>query len=106
MAALEARSVAEEPRRGRVMLRPSPNRFRPFPLIAALTAAAGLWPAAQLAAQDDLAKARAAPLDQVLPMTAEVTAGRLDNGLRYFVRKNSEPKNRAFLRLVVNAGSV
>jgi len=88
------------------MLRPCPNRVHPFLLIAALIVAMGLWPAARLAAQDDLAKARVAPLDQALPMTPEVTAGKLDNGLRYFVRKNSEPKNRAFLRLVVDAGSV
>ncbi|HEX5046871.1 MAG TPA: insulinase family protein [Gammaproteobacteria bacterium] len=88
------------------MLRPSPNRIRPFLLIAALTVAVGLWPAARLAAQDDLAKARSAALGEALPTSAEVTAGKLDNGLRYFVRKNTEPKNRAFLRLVVNAGSV
>jgi zinc protease len=88
------------------MLRPSPNRIRPFLLIAALALAVGLLPEARLAAQDDLAKARSVPLDQALPTTTEVTSGRLDNGLRYFVRKNSEPKNRAFLRLVVNAGSV
>ncbi|HZF30277.1 MAG TPA: insulinase family protein [Gammaproteobacteria bacterium] len=88
------------------MLRACRNRARPFLLIATLTAVAAFWPAAHLAAQDDFARARAAPLDQALPTSAEVTTGALDNGLRYFIRKSSEPKNRAFLRLVINAGSV
>ena len=32
--------------------------------------------------------------------------GRLDNGLRYYIRANTQPQDRAELRLVVNAGSV
>jgi zinc protease len=32
--------------------------------------------------------------------------GRLPNGIRYYVRENHEPRDRAELRLVVNAGSV
>ena len=36
----------------------------------------------------------------------EIRYGRLDNGLTYYVRKNTEPENRAELRLVVGAGSV
>jgi zinc protease len=35
-----------------------------------------------------------------------VTIGTLPNGLRYYVRENPKPENRADLRLVVNAGSV
>ncbi len=41
-----------------------------------------------------------------LPLDPAVTTGTLDNGLRYFIRKNGRPENRAELRLVVNAGSI
>lgn len=44
--------------------------------------------------------------DLVLPLDPQITAGTLDNGLRYLIRKNQKPGNRAELRLVVNAGSV
>ena len=46
-----------------------------------------------------------APTDPIPPDPAVIT-GTLDNGLRYFVRKNDQPENRAELRLVVNAGSI
>jgi zinc protease len=41
-----------------------------------------------------------------LPLDPRVAAGTLKNGLRYFIRLNSEPENRAELRLVVDAGSL
>ena len=41
-----------------------------------------------------------------LPVDPAVTMGVFDNGLRYYIRANSRPENRAELRLVVNAGSV
>ena len=41
-----------------------------------------------------------------LPVDPAVTIGVFDNGLRYYIRANSRPENRAELRLVVNAGSV
>ncbi len=41
-----------------------------------------------------------------LPKDPDVITGKLDNGITYYVRHNSEPKNRASLMLVVNAGSV
>jgi len=47
------------------------------------------------------------PADSTLPdLDPEVRTGVLDNGLRYYVRANSEPADRLVLRLVVNAGSV
>ncbi|MCY3700736.1 MAG: insulinase family protein [Gemmatimonadetes bacterium] len=46
-----------------------------------------------------------APTDPIPPDPAVIT-GTLDNGLRYFVRENDQPENRAELRLVVNAGSI
>ena len=45
-------------------------------------------------------------LDQKLPVDSRITTGQLQNGLRYWIRENREPKNRAELRLVVHAGSV
>jgi zinc protease len=45
-------------------------------------------------------------LDQKLAIDPALIHGQLDNGLRYFIRKNRRPENRADLRLVVNAGSV
>jgi zinc protease len=44
--------------------------------------------------------------EKILPIDPNVKMGRLSNGLTYYIRKNQEPKNRAELRLVVNAGSI
>ncbi len=44
--------------------------------------------------------------DQPLPVDPLVTTGTLPNGMAYYIRENSEPRDRAFLRLAVNAGSV
>ena len=41
-----------------------------------------------------------------VPVDPRITIGTLPNGLRYYIRANAEPQNRAELRLVVNAGSV
>lgn len=41
-----------------------------------------------------------------LPLDSLLTVGELENGLRYYVRANKEPKNRAQLWLAVDAGSV
>jgi len=41
-----------------------------------------------------------------LPVDPQVRVGKLPNGVRYYVRRNGLPKQRAELRLVVNAGSV
>ena len=45
-------------------------------------------------------------LTDKLPMDPAVKVGKLDNGLKYYIRKNVEPKNRAELRLVIKAGSI
>ena len=42
----------------------------------------------------------------VLPVDPNVIIGKLPNGLTYYIRKNTEPKNRAELYLVSKAGSV
>ena len=45
-------------------------------------------------------------LDAKLPIDPEIIHGKLDNGVRYYIRVNKKPENRAELRLVLNAGSV
>ena len=45
-------------------------------------------------------------LEKELPFDASITAGTLDNGLRYFIKQNGKPEQRAELRLAVNAGSI
>lgn len=67
--------------------------LRPFFLLLALLAGAPL-----IAQQPDLSDR--------LPVDPAVTVGTLPNGVRYYIRKNTRPANRAELRLVVNAGSV
>ncbi len=44
--------------------------------------------------------------DEPLPLDPAIRTGTLENGLRYFIRKNSKPADRAELRLAVDAGSV
>jgi zinc protease len=46
------------------------------------------------------------PLTKVIAVDPQIREGRLPNGLQYFVRANGQPRGRAELRLVVNAGSV
>ncbi|MFW6302498.1 MAG: M16 family metallopeptidase [Bacteroidales bacterium] len=51
------------------------------------------------------ASAQYNPTDEI-PFTDDVTYGKLDNGLTYYIKSNPKPENRAELTLVVNAGSV
>src|SRR5688500_11417486 len=66
-------------------------------------APAGLGAARQLAVA---AGAATAPLTQTVPTDPRIASGTLPNGLRYYVRANAAPRNRAELRLVVSAGSI
>ena len=43
---------------------------------------------------------------QIVPLDPSVKMGKLKNGITYYIKKNSEPKNRAELRLAVKAGSI
>ncbi len=47
-----------------------------------------------------------AALTQPIPIDPQIAVGRLQNGLRYYIRANKKPEQRAELRLVVNAGSI
>jgi zinc protease len=44
--------------------------------------------------------------DSLLPVDPDVRIGKLENGLTYYIRKNSKPEKRVEFRLAVNAGSV
>lgn len=68
-------------------------------LVATLSLALSLTPS--VGAQQPAAT----PSDS-LPFDPAVVRGRLDNGLRYYIRENARPEQRAELRLVVNVGSV
>ena len=64
--------------------------------------------AAILAALTAEVPSPAVPTDPnaVLPVDPEITTGKLDNGLRYFIRRNGVPADRAEIWLAVDAGSV
>lgn len=89
--------------------------FRALPLAACLAACASADPAADVApvpssstATSGASEAGAAVVQPVVAVTGDtaVIQGVLPNGIRYYVRRNAEPRARAELRLVVNAGSV
>jgi zinc protease len=44
--------------------------------------------------------------NQLLPEDPNLKTGVLENGLRYVIRKNSQPPNRAELRLIVDVGAI
>ena len=50
--------------------------------------------------------AKTASLDKIIPVDPRITMGQFDNGMRYYIRENKKPENRAELRLVVNTGSI
>lgn len=88
------------------------RRYRPlfvvaFVLIATLSCATqGQRTADELAIEEQPGEHSVASDETPLPQDPAVRTGTLDNGLKYYVRENSEPRNRAALRLAVNAGSI
>ena len=78
---------------------------RPFALVALVLAGSALTFARQQPKADP-ADAATAPLTAKIPVDPRITTGQLPNGLRYYVRANRKPDDRAQLRLVVKAGSV
>jgi zinc protease len=79
-------------------------RLRLIVSASALVAATGLLAAA--APQATLQPVETAPLAQRIPTDPAIQMGTLPNGLRYYIRVNTQPADRAQLRLVVKAGSV
>jgi len=63
-------------------------------------------PTAQAPAASPAAPPSALDLDTVIPLDPKVLHGKLPSGIEYYIRANQEPRNRAELRLVVNAGSI
>jgi zinc protease len=47
-----------------------------------------------------------AKLTEEIPLDKNILTGKLDNGLRYYIRENKKPEHRAIFRLAVNAGSI
>jgi len=45
-------------------------------------------------------------LTKKLPMDSKITYGKLENGVTYYVKKNQLPKNKAYVELVIKAGSL
>jgi zinc protease len=45
-------------------------------------------------------------LKKILPMDPKITYGKLDNGVTYYVKNNQLPKNKAYIELVIKAGSL
>lgn len=52
------------------------------------------------------AKEVASGMAAKLPFTPDIITGTLENGMRYYIRKNAKPEKRIELRLAVNAGSM
>ena len=45
-------------------------------------------------------------LNNPLPVDTKVRIGTLENGMTYYIRRNTKPEKRVELRLVVNVGSL
>ncbi|HOC41512.1 MAG TPA: insulinase family protein [Thermoanaerobaculales bacterium] len=87
-------------------------KLAPHPIAFVLVLAASLagCGSSQAPAHATVAPAAPAPVvelaDGALPLDPAVVAGRLPNGLSYYLRSHGEPRDRAELRLAVNAGSI
>lgn len=75
-------------------------------LVALAFVTAPAVPRAQPTVQPAPVQASTPDLAQPLPLDPGVRAGRLPNGLRYFLRRNARPAARVSLRLAVDVGSV
>jgi zinc protease len=74
-------------------------RLTRYAFLSAVAASLGLASAAN-------AQERRADLEERLPVDPQLRVGVFENGLRYYIRANERPEDRAELRLVLNAGSV
>src|SRR4029453_18086884 len=79
------------------------TRIKLIVLLSAMTVATGL--AAAPPQRAVVSGAHDAPLTATVPVDPRITVGTLPNGLRYYVRANKQPQNRAELRLGGNPGS-
>ena len=83
------------------------KRLLPALLLFAFAASAYGQEAAPTSDLDALADSAitTAP-DAPLPLDPDVRIDTLENGLVYYIRRNTEPENRAELRLAIDAGSI
>jgi zinc protease len=44
--------------------------------------------------------------ENVFPLDPAINYGKLENGLTYYIRENSAPKDKAYIKMVIKAGSV
>ncbi len=63
-------------------------------------------PSCLFALQEDVSRNTSIALSENLPFDPQVKIGTFENGVKYYIRVNKKPEDRAELRLVVNAGSV
>src|SRR5262245_3310004 len=84
------------------------HRLLRFLVMAALIAASSFTAIARQrgAAANAAASPATAPLTTKIPVDSAITTGRFANGLRYYIKANKKPEDRAELRLAVNVGSV
>lgn len=83
------------------MSAPKPSRVA-FALLLLLLAALPLVGAQEQPRRDP----SSISLGEPVPVDPRITVGYLQNGLRYYIRTNGRPVQRAELRLVINIGSV
>ena len=78
------------------------NRLNKWLLCAALCFCSVMSAYAQKAPWDP----NKAALTEKIPVFGEMRTGTLKNGMKYYIRKNTEPNKRVEMRLAVNAGSL
>jgi zinc protease len=84
------------------------RHYRVIPAASVLVALTAVAASGQQTAPAQPAPQTAAaiPLQDPIPFDAAVRTGTLPNGLTYYVRRNTRPANRVFLRLAVKTGSL
>ena len=43
---------------------------------------------------------------EIFPIDPNIKYGKLENGLTYYIRENQNPKDKAYIKMVIKAGSV
>jgi len=81
------------------------NRFQLFALIIAIMVLLPAGTFSQAKTSQPAVKPASAK-GQVLPLDSAVKTGKLANGFTYYIRKNTEPKNRVTLYLATKVGSI
>jgi len=59
-----------------------------------------------ISANTSTVEEKASGMEAALPFDESIRTGQLENGMRYYLRKNAKPENRIELRLAIDAGSM